>query len=320
MEKIRRIICVKLSVKESINFTMKPHSYLPKTISNLEKTISSVSNTLHSEETSLSQKFYALDILGAITEPESVHAIESCLSDDSVVIKHKALFRLGQICYHRPGSKASDLALPLLYDMLSKNEEHLLVRHEAGEMLGGLGLKESISHLQLFLNDLTSEVAETCELAIRQIEWINNNLDSDIPMYHGDAAPASNETDIGNLADVLLDQSTPTWDQFRAMFALRNIGTQDAQDILVKAMGVSKNALVGHDIAYILTNIPSNDCIDVLYARLSDCNENVLVRHVCGEALAEMDNKHAHELARQFLNDDDIVIRESVEGALYPKL
>ena len=50
-----------------------------------------------------------------------------------------------------------------------------MVRHEAGEALGAIGDPSVCEILEKYCNDPMAEVAETCQLALRRIQWLQNN-------------------------------------------------------------------------------------------------------------------------------------------------
>ncbi|MBI2786364.1 MAG: HEAT repeat domain-containing protein [Legionella longbeachae] len=285
---------------------------------NLNKTIDYFGDILNNKTAGLPSRCFALDVLGAIAEIESVNQIVKCLDDRSELLKHKAIFRLGQIAYLRPETNVSTVAHETLCLTLGKMDEHLIVRHEAGEMLGGLGLRKSLPVLKKFLNDPIPEISETCELAIRQIEYIHTYMNGNTIIPHGDAAPSYEEKkDIKTLEKIIFDCSENTWERFRAMFTLRNFDNDETNSILINALDSYDNPLLGHDIAFVLLNVPTKESIDVLYRKLSNDSNDCIVRHVCAEALGEMKSKKANDLAREFLLDKDVVIRESVEVALH---
>lgn len=49
------------------------------------------------------------------------------------------------------------------------------MRHEAGEALGAIGLPSSIPVLERYLNDRNQAVAETCQLALQRIRWLQES-------------------------------------------------------------------------------------------------------------------------------------------------
>jgi hypothetical protein len=75
------------------------------------------------------------------------------------------------------------------------------------------------------------QVAETCQLAVRRLEWLQQHPGEPVtsgPYLSVDPAPAAEERDVGRLREVLLDEAQPLFDRYRAMFALRNAGGEEA--------------------------------------------------------------------------------------------
>ena len=68
-------------------------------------------------------------------------------------------------------------AIPVLIPVLEDLQEDVMVRHEAAEALGALGDASVLPVLQRFLEDEAEEVRQTCELAIRRVEWELANPD-----------------------------------------------------------------------------------------------------------------------------------------------
>ena len=141
------------------------------------------------------------------------------------------------------------------------------MRHEAGEALGAIGTPACLEPLRRHQGDPCLEVAHTCQLALQRIEHFaaaaaaaadtNVPADADESRFYSvdptPAAPAS--TPLPELSAALLDEggSTPIFQRYRAMFALRNRGGRDA----VAALGASfaacpSSALLKHEVAYVL--------------------------------------------------------------------
>lgn len=93
--------------------------------------------------------------------------------------------------------------------------------------------------LEKYCKDPVPEVAETCELALNRLRWLNSNdNDKDLqsnPYSTIDPAPPAKITDVSVLKDILLDESKSLFDRYRAMFSLRNLGTTES--ILALAEG-----------------------------------------------------------------------------------
>lgn len=89
------------------------------------------------------------------------------------------------------------------------------------------------------LKCFSSQVAETCQLALERINWLQSKEKeteklSKNPYFSTDPAPPSTGTDISRLQAELLDESLPLFNRYRAMFSLRNIGTKEAVVALAK--------------------------------------------------------------------------------------
>lgn len=90
------------------------------------------------------------------------------------------------------------------------------------------------------------QVAETCQLAVRRLEWLQENEQEPgtSPYLSVDPAPPAAETDIATLRRALLDESRPLFDRYRAMFALRNLGGRAA--VLALADGKAQREAAGN--------------------------------------------------------------------------
>lgn len=151
---------------------------------------------------------------------------------------------------------------------------------KAAEAMGAISASSSIPILQDYLSDSEQVVRETCEIAIAKIQWDNSEegrkqaerskdpetvyvhfiISCELPQppltrkYTSiDPAPPTSgllsgqpmpedisESNISSLRSKLLDTNVPLFDRYRAMFALRNIGTPAAVDAL--AAGFSDNS------------------------------------------------------------------------------
>ena len=78
---------------------------------------------------------------------------------------------------------------------------------------------------------LSLQVAETCQLAVRRLEWLQQHSGGSAvrgPYLSVDPAPPAEEHDLGQLREALLDEARPLFDRYRAMFALRDAGGKEA--------------------------------------------------------------------------------------------
>lgn len=136
--------------------------------------------------------------------------------------------------------------------------------------MGAISSKSSIPVLRQYLNDPNRSVRETCEIALAKIEWDNSlegkahhsapisedkyvscahflllltrqdrtytSIDPAPPtsgLLKGKPAPEDLSRDsIESLRLAMTDPALPLFERYRAMFALRNIGTDEAVDAL----------------------------------------------------------------------------------------
>jgi len=150
--------------------------------------------------------------------------------------------------------------------------------------------------------------------------WIDkknekNEQLSQNPYYSVDPAPPAAIKDLRYLKDKLLDESESMFERYRAMFQLRNDGSDEA--ILALCSGLKcKSALFRHEIAYVLGQIQSPISINALKENLEDNNESHMVRHECAEALGSLATNECVQILKKYLNDKEIVVKESCEVAL----
>ncbi|OXB59808.1 UNVERIFIED_CONTAM: hypothetical protein H355_002101, partial [Colinus virginianus] len=185
------------------------------------------------------------------------------------------------------------------------------------EALGAIGDPEVLDVLRHYSEDPVVEVAETCQLAVRRLEWLQEHGEepSTSPYHSVDPAPPAEETDVATLREALLDESRPLFDRYRAMFALRNLGGRAA--VLALADGLrAGSALFRHEIGYVLGQMQDEACVPQLTAALSSRTENPMVRHECAEALGSIARPSCLDILRAFAHDEERVVRESCEVAL----
>lgn len=89
---------------------------------------------------------------------DAVMALCEGFTAKSALLRHELAYVLGQM--------QDVLAVPKLIDVLSDNNEHVMVRHEAAEALGAIGDRSARPALELFLTDPLPEVSESCEVAL----------------------------------------------------------------------------------------------------------------------------------------------------------
>ena len=130
-----------------------------------------------------------------------------------------------------------------------------------------------------------------------------------------DPAPASLDRRIPELQATICDENEKMFQRMRSLFALRNIGGKDSVEALAAAFD-SKSALLKHEIAYVMGQMQDAHAVPFLISRLSDNEEDVMVRHEAAEALGAIGDRTALSTLEKYVNDEEIVVAESCEVAL----
>ncbi|ESO94463.1 hypothetical protein LOTGIDRAFT_189149 [Lottia gigantea] len=258
----------------------------------------------------LKDRFRALFTLRNLGGKEAIDIISSCFDDDSALLKHELAYCMGQM--------QDDYAIPSLVKVLEDTSQEPMVRHEAGEALGAIGNATALPILEKYCKDPVIEVAETCQLAVQRLKWLENPEVSELssnPYNSVDPAPPAQHSDITTLKNTLLDEDLSLFQRYRAMFTLRNIGNDDSVLALAEALKCS-SALLRHEIAYVLGQIQSDVCVEQLASNLSDKGENPMVRHECAEALGSIATKRCMKILENYSLDNERVVKESCFVAL----
>ncbi|RZC34973.1 deoxyhypusine hydroxylase [Asbolus verrucosus] len=276
-----------------------------------ENQIRNIGKVLKDETRPLKERFRALFTLRNVGGPVSIECIQECFGDGSALLKHELAYCLGQM--------QDSEAVSVLIKVLEDTKQEPMVRHEAAEALGAIASVEATPILEKFKADPVIEVAETCELALERIKWLNSpesaQLDVKSPYNSVDPAPPATCDDVGELKQVLLNENASLFERYRAMFSLRNLQTKEA----ILALGVALkygSALFRHEIAFVLGQIQDEEGVPFLKESLEDCAENEMVRHECAEALGAIATDHCIEILNRFVKDDKRVVKESCEIAL----
>ncbi|KAI8969294.1 armadillo-type protein [Mycotypha africana] len=262
----------------------------------------------------LAERFRTLFTLKNIATDQAIDIIAKALNDESELLKHELAYCLGQIGNPRANT--------VLSKVLENLEEPEMVRHEAAEALGAIGSLESIPVLKKHLSDQSRSVVETCELAIDKIDYDNDpknkaEKDANNSIYNSvDPAPPTTETkSVKELEAILVNPEYKLFKRYRAMFALREIGTTEA--VLALAKGLKdQSGLFRHEVAYVFGQLQHPASVPALTECLQDKNEMDMVRHEAAEALGSIATPEVLETLQSFKQDHERVVRESCAVAL----
>ncbi|OAX83908.1 deoxyhypusine hydroxylase [Emergomyces africanus] len=296
--------------------------------------IPALRKTLTSEAEPLARRFralFSLKHLACLQPPTeqsllAIQAIAAAFSSPSALLKHELAYCLGQT--------KNLAAVPYLRDVLENREEDPMCRHEAGEALGALCDTGSLDILRS-LRDNENEpdvVRETCDIAVERIEWETSGRRNTEKLKQSDFASidpapplpmATNKPSIPELEKTLLDPKLPLFQRYRAMFALRDLASPPDLPTAVPAIHAlaqgfkDSSALFRHEIAFVFGQLSHPASIPSLTATLQNMEEASMVRHEAAEALGSLGNEEGvEETLRKFLNDPELVVRDSVIVAL----
>ncbi|XP_002154724.4 deoxyhypusine hydroxylase [Hydra vulgaris] len=271
-------------------------------------TIFKIGESLRDVNKPLKDRFRNLFTLKNINNEQAISEIAKSFKDSSALFKHELAYCLGQM--------KNALAIPILTEVLSDESQEAIVRHEAAEAIGAIGLFTSLPLLETYRDHKIVEIAETCDIAIDRIKWLQTQQSEPSNSYHSvDPAPPMEIKSTSELADILLNEKKKLFERYSAMFSLRDKGGDS--EVLALCKGLKcKSALFRHEIAFVLGQMAHPLSIDSLKETLENKQEHGMVRHECAEALGAIATSECFEILNKYLQDDERVVRESCDIAL----
>lgn len=275
-----------------------------------------IGSVLNNTRRPLKERFRALFTLRNINTPLAIDEICRSFGDESALLKHESAYCLGQM--------QNPVAIAPLTAVLADERQEPMVRHEAAEALGAIGSAEVRETLHKYLTDPCVEVRETCEIALARVDWLQaqaaDKADADAatddnPFASVDPSPPAATRNVAELRRILLDDNETLFERYRAMFALRNIRTEEAV-VAISAGLKCGSALFRHEIAFVLGQLQEPCSVPFLADSLRDASESEMVRHECAEALGAIATDECTELLTEYLADHKRVVKESCEVAL----
>lgn len=161
-------------------------------------------------------------------------------------------------------------------------------------------------------------VSETCQIAIAKINYSPKESTPSSKFDSIDPAPAlSSSIPIPTLREILLDTSIPLFERYRAMFALRNIGSSEAVLALCDGLKDKSSALFRHEIAYVLGQLSDPISVAALSESLNTLDEAGIVRHESAEALGSIATPEVFPILKPYTKDSKSdIVRDSCLVAL----
>ncbi|KAJ2493157.1 deoxyhypusine hydroxylase [Coemansia sp. RSA 2050] len=267
----------------------------------------------------LSQRYRALFSLKNLNDDAAVEIISQSLGmkNDSELFKHEVAYCLGQM-----GNK---VAIPALVAAMAEVSYHDMVRHEAAESLGAMSDISVIPELEKYVNDKCKPLAETCVIALEKIRYdhsaeaqLADPRPKDAVYASIDPAPATTSTkSVAELRKTLCDADVGLWKRYRAMFALRDIGTEEAVLALCEGMETDRtSALFRHEIGFIFGEMQHPASVPALARILANEKEDAMVRHEAAEALGSVATPEVNDILAKFISDPEPIVRDSCLVAL----
>ncbi|HEV8361838.1 MAG TPA: HEAT repeat domain-containing protein [Candidatus Thermoplasmatota archaeon] len=135
--------------------------------------------------------------------------------------------------------------------------------------------------------------------------------------YEGiDPAVIHPSREVAELRAILLNPKEKMWERYRALFALRAVGTPQAVEVIGRCMLTDDSALLRHECAFVFGQMASEPCIPWLERALRT-DEHAMVRHEAAEALGAIASDECLRMLRwAMVHDPAIEVRESCEVAL----
>ena len=120
--------------------------------------ISSLRSILLDENIRMFKRMRAIFSLRNNRSNEAIQILCEAFKSNSALLRHEVAYVLGQM--------QDSNAVPKLIDVLSDDQEHIMVRHEAAEALGAIGDLSAKPVLEKYLLDSNPEISESCEVAL----------------------------------------------------------------------------------------------------------------------------------------------------------
>ncbi len=273
--------------------------------------LSELAQVLVDETAPIAKRTRAVFLLRQMGTEEAMDTLATALNSPSVLLGHEIAYVLGQMHSKYP--------VEILRKVLASKDYHLIVRHEAAEALGAIGLEDNIDLLASFAQDEDVELAHTCQIAVDRLKFLKENPTWEQEYksrYHCiDPAPPAEEDDVKELQRMLNDTSLSLFNRYRAMFKLRDINTKEA--VLALATGFADASPVfRHEVAYVFGQLAHPASVPSLIEMLQKNEEHSMVRHEAAEALGAVGTDDVVEVLKGFQGDDDRIVKESCDVAL----
>ena len=210
------------------------------------------------------------------------------------------------------GQTRNEYAVRYLINVLEDKEEDIIVHHECCEALGVIADVGTIPIVEKYCNEPAVEIAETAQLALQCIKMAESDTKIARSKYNSvDPAPSLEDIcDVDTLRGIYLSETDTLFRRYRAMFTLRDIGSDESVNILCLGLK-DESALFRHEVAFVLGQMMNEHGIPALSTVLKDEKESSMVRHEAAEALGAIAKDECKAIIREHVNDHQVVVKES---------
>jgi deoxyhypusine monooxygenase len=244
----------------------------------------------------------------------------------SDLLKHEICYCLGQMNTNDENTKV----IEEFFENVIREDHSSIVIHEAVEGYANLNPENINALLDKFKGVDDELIGETVDLALELKKWNEETkcgetegLDlKKLKHATNDPAPPFNPEnddkykDVEWLKTLLLNPEEPIFDRYRAMFSLREVGTDEACEALCQTLtdehSPNCSPLLKHEIGFVLGQMGhsfSKICTPYLIKAVENDKEAPVVRHECVIALGDITDKT--EVMEKYSTDDDDIVRES---------
>jgi deoxyhypusine monooxygenase len=118
-----------------------------------------------------------------------------------------------------------------------------------------------------------------------------------------------------SLAQMLKNPKEPLHKRFRALFGLKALNTPESIDAIA-ACFTDPSDLLKHELAYVLGQMKNPYALKHLEQVLRDRQQVSMVRHEAAEAMGAIGEMSSLDTLKEFLSDEDVIVRETCELAV----
>lgn len=253
----------------------------------------------------------AAEALGAINVAEAEKVLEEFENSECEPLAHTCQLALDRIRWARSNNKAdknegTDLSPPALPSNATRPGH---AQHPPNTPCLDFPQRHSIG----------TQAPSTHRGALLTPAMSRPRTDADGKRYVSidPAPPADSSLTVDEHVARLLDPKIRLFERYGNLFALRDLGTNDAVLGLAKVLlEDTSSAVLRHEVAFVLGQCANKLALPSLVASLENLEENQMVRHEAAEAIGAISEESATPLLQKFAKDPNRVVAESCEIAL----